>query len=187
MAPSTHLVAPIVETERLILRPHRADDLDAYAALWADPATVRFIGGRSLTRSEAWIRILRQIGHWQVLGFGFWALEDKATGALAGEAGFHDLKRDIVPRLDGSLEAGWALVPGMHGRGLGTEIVRALLAYADEKHPDARLTCMIEPANRPSMRLAERHGFREFARTVHAGAEVALFERRDEGREAHAH
>jgi RimJ/RimL family protein N-acetyltransferase len=170
-------VAPAIETERLILRPHRAGDLDAYAALWADPVTVRYIGGRPLTRSEAWIRILRQIGHWQVQGFGFWVVEDKATGTLAGEAGFHDVKRDIVPSLEGTLEAGWVLVPGTHGRGLGTEIVGALLAFAEAHHPGARLTCVIEPANGPSVRLAERHGFRAFARTVHGGADVTLFER----------
>lgn len=169
--------APVIETERLILRQHRTDDLNAYSALWADPATVRFIGGRPLTRSEAWIRILRQVGHWQVQGFGFWALEEKATGALAGEAGFHDLRRDIVPAFDGVPEAGWALAPAFHGRGLAQEAVAAIHAWNDATLMAPRTVCIIEPANAPSLRIAGSFGYGDPMETTLGGKPILLLTR----------
>ncbi len=169
--------APVIETERLILRAHRPEDHDAYAALWADPGTVRFIGGRPFSRSECWSRILRQIGHWQVQGFGFWALEDKGSGALAGEAGFHDLRRDIVPAFDGVPEAGWALAPAFHGRGLAREAVEAIHAWGDRHLGADRSVCIIEPENRASLRIARTVGYGDPIETRHAGTATLLLTR----------
>ena len=73
---------PVIETERLVLRAHRLDDFDAYAVMWADPVVTRFIGGKPRTREESWIRFLRHPGMWSMLGFGFWAIEEKASGRL---------------------------------------------------------------------------------------------------------
>jgi RimJ/RimL family protein N-acetyltransferase len=170
-------VAPGIETERLILRQHRPEDHDAYARLWADPATVRFIGGRPFSRSESWIRILRQIGHWQVQGFGFWALEDKATGALVGEAGFHDLRRDIVPAFDGVPEAGWALSPAFHGRGLAREAVQAFHDWGDRHLGAERSVCIIEPENQASLRIAQAIGYGDAVETSHGGTPILLLTR----------
>ena len=125
-----HPAHPTIETERTILRPHRLDDFDAYAAMWADPVVTRFIGGKPRTREESWIRFLRHPGMWSLLGYGFWAIEEKASGRFIGEAGFHDLKRDIVPSIEGMPEAGWALVPSAHGKGLASEVVGRMLAGA---------------------------------------------------------
>jgi RimJ/RimL family protein N-acetyltransferase len=86
---------PTLETGRLILRPHRREDFDSCAALWANPDVVRYIGGKPFTREEVWARLLRYAGHWQWLGFGFWALEEKETGAFAGELGFAEFMRDL--------------------------------------------------------------------------------------------
>lgn len=170
-------IAPVIETERLILRPHRPEDHDAYARLWADPATVRFIGGRPFTRSECWSRILRQIGHWRVQGFGFWALEDKATGQLAGEAGFHDLRRDIVPAFDGVPEAGWALAPAFHRRGLALEAVQAFHDWGDRHLGAGRRVCIIEPDNHASLRIAQAVGYGDAIETTHAGTPILLLTR----------
>ena len=169
--------APVIETERLFLRPHRPEDHDAYARLWADPATVRFIGGRPFGRSECWSRILRQIGHWQVQGFGFWMLEDKASGVPAGEAGFHDLRRDIVPAFDGVPEAGWVLAPAFHGRGLASEAVKAIHAWGDRHLAADRSVCIIEPENYASLRIAQALGYGVPIETVHAGTPVLLLTR----------
>ena len=56
--------APTIETERTILRAHRLDEFEAYAAMWADPVVTRFIGGKARTREESWIRFLRHPGMW---------------------------------------------------------------------------------------------------------------------------
>ncbi len=154
---------PTLETPRLRLRPYRLDEFDAYAAMWAEPAVIRFIGGEPLSREAAWTRFLRQIGLWHHLGFGFFALEDRATGRFVGEAGFHDLKRDITPSLEGSMEAGWGLITEMQGKGLAEEAMRQALAWAREHRTGARFTCIINPDNAASLRVAAKLGFLRFA------------------------
>ena len=169
---------PVIETPRLVLRGHRLDDFDAHAALWADPVVTRFIGGVPQTREQAWVRLLRHMGMWQALGFGFWAVTDRQTGRLLGEAGFHDLKRDLTPSLEGTLEAGWGFVPEVHGKGIATETVSAVIAWGEANRPGMRMTCLIDPANTASLRVAGKNGFREFGRTTYHGAPTILFERR---------
>jgi RimJ/RimL family protein N-acetyltransferase len=170
----TMAAIPTLETTRLILRPYRLEDFDAYAAMWSSPTVVRFIGGRPFSREIAWSRFLRQIGLWHHLGFGVFALEETATGAFAGEAGFHDLKRDLTPSLEGTMEAGWALTPSMQGRGLAEEAMRAAIGWARRHGPRDRLTAIIAPENRASLRVAEKLGFLEYARTTYSGAPVTL-------------
>ena len=68
---------PVIETKRLRLRGHRAADLPACAAMWAKEGVTRFIGGKPLTEEETWLRILRYAGHWALLGFGYWVVEEE--------------------------------------------------------------------------------------------------------------
>jgi RimJ/RimL family protein N-acetyltransferase len=172
---------PVLETPRLRLRAHRPEDAAAHAAMWADPAVVRFIGGVPLTREAAWSRLLRQPGLWQWLGFGFLAIEDRATGAFIGEAGFHDLKRDIAPSIEGTLEAGWVLARAAQGRGLAEEAMRAVLGWADATLPGQRITCIIRPGHAASLRVAAKLGFVPFAHASYTGAPILLLERAGAG------
>jgi RimJ/RimL family protein N-acetyltransferase len=169
---------PIVETKRLVLRDHRLADFDAYVAMWADPIVTRFIGGRPRTREDAWIRLLRHAGMWRHMGFGFWAVEEKATGRFIGEAGFHELRRDMEPSIEGTLEAGWGFVPDVHGKGFATEAVGAAIDWGVAIHPGMAMTCIIDPDNTVSMRVAEKHGFRERVRTAYQGTPTIVFDRR---------
>lgn len=166
-----------IETERLWLRPHRVDDLTACAAMWADPAVTRYIGGRPFSQEETWARLLRYIGHWAALGFGFWAVEEKATGEYAGELGFADFKREIEPPIDGAPEVGWAFVPRVHGRGYATEALRAVLAWGDTHLASGRTVCLVHPENAASLRVAEKVGFRESQRTTYKEQPVVLLAR----------
>jgi hypothetical protein len=88
----TEAGVPVLDTARTILRPHRLGDFETYAAMWAEPAVTRFIGGKPRTREESWMRFLRFAGLWSLIGYGFWAIEEKGTGRFIGEAGFHDLR-----------------------------------------------------------------------------------------------
>lgn len=166
---------PVLETERLRLRRHEIADLDASHAMWAHEDVYRFIGGRASGRDEAWARLLRYAGQWELLGFGYWLVEDRATGAFIGETGFLDAKRELDPPFGDTPEAGWALAPHAHGKGYAEEAVRAALAWADARWN--RTVCMIDPANAPSLRLADRLGYREYARTTFKDSPVILFER----------
>lgn len=168
---------PTLETERLRLRPYRLDDFEAYEAMWADPAVVRFIGGTPFTREQSWIRFLRQIGLWHHLGFGFFVLEDRSTGAFAGEAGFHDMRRPITPSIEGTMEAGWGLVSPLQGKGLAEEAMRAAIAWATVHGTGSRFTALIDPGNAASLRVAAKLGFQLLAETTYHGSPIVLLER----------
>ena len=168
---------PTLETPRLRLRAYALEDFEAYAALWAEPAVVRFIGGAPLSREAAWVRFLRQIGLWYHLGFGFFAIEEKASGALIGEAGFHDLHRALEPSIEGTMEAGWGLTGRMQGRGLAEEAMRAALDWAERHGTGSRFTCIIHPDNGASLHVAGKLGFTPFDRALYNGHPVVLMER----------
>ena len=166
-----------IDTERLTLRRHKPEDLIDSAAMWGDPDVTRYIGGQPQSAEEVWGKILRLIGHWEVMGFGYWVVREKATGRFVGEVGFGDFKREMSPAFDGAPEAGWALAPWAHGKGYAAEAMRAALAWGDRKFRKARMVCLISPENLPSLRLAEALGFREYARTTYKGSASTLLER----------
>src|ERR1700679_683147 len=97
---------PVLETDRLILRGHRIDDFPSYAAMWAEPVVTRFIGGAPLGEEDAWAKFLRIAGHWALMGYGFWAIEEKSTAKRIGEAGILNVKRDMQPSFHGVPEIG---------------------------------------------------------------------------------
>jgi RimJ/RimL family protein N-acetyltransferase len=171
------VTAPVLETERLRLRPYRADDLPEYAAMWADPLVTRHIGGTPLSMESAWWKILRHAGHWALLGFGYWVVEERASERLVGEVGFVDFKRDITPSLAGTPEIGWALVPRAHGAGFATEAARAAIAWGDARFSGAPTVCLIAPENAASIRVAAKCGYREHVTTTYAGAPMVVFRR----------
>jgi RimJ/RimL family protein N-acetyltransferase len=168
---------PTLETPRLRLRAYRLDEFDAYVAMWQEPSVYRFIGGQSMSREWTWMRFLRQIGHWQHLGFGYFAIEDRETGRFIGEGGFQDMKRDLMPSIEGTMEIGYALVPEAQGKGLVEEAMRAALHWGDEHGKGRRYTCMISTDHAASIHVAEKLGFSEFARTTYHDKPVVLLER----------
>lgn len=169
--------APVVETERLILRGYRAEDLAESHANWSDPEVVRHISGRASSEEEAWARLLRNSGLWPILGYGYWAVEEKASGRFVGDVGFADFMRAITPSLKGAPEIGWVLGSWAHGRGYATEAARAALAWGEAQWGPRRTVCIIAPENAPSLRVAEKCGYRAFAHTTHHDTPVILLER----------
>jgi RimJ/RimL family protein N-acetyltransferase len=175
---TTPSAIPVIETERLRLRGHRVEDFAACAAMWADPAVTRHISGRAFTAEESWAKLVRYVGHWALLGYGFWAIEERASGRFAGEAGFADFRRDIEPSLAGTPEIGWVLAPWAHGQGFATETVRAAVAWGDSHFgAGVRTACIIAPENLVSIRVAGKCGYRETARTTYKGEPTILFHR----------
>jgi len=145
--------------------------------MWADPTVTRYIGGRPFSEEETWARFLRYFGLWQVLGYGYWAIEERASGKFVGEAGFADFMRDLEPSVKGLPEIGWVLVPSVHGKGYATEAARAAIAWAESDLKASRMVCLIHPENGASIRVAEKCGFRECARTTYKDFPAILFER----------
>ena len=163
---------PVIETARLRLRGHGTQDFDALAAMWGDPAVARFIGGKPSTREEVWGRLLRYAGLWALLGFGYWAVEDRADGAFVGDVGFAEFKREIIPSMEGLPEIGWVLSPRIHGRGYATEAVAAALTWGDAHFGSSPTACIIDPENLASIGVARKSGYREIARTDYRGPTI---------------
>ncbi len=168
---------PVLETARLKLRGHRLNDFTQCAAMWADPQVTQYIGGKPLTEEEAWTKFLRYVGHWRLLGFGYWAVEEKATGSFVGELGFADYKRDLQPSLNGTPEIGWVLASPAHGKGYATEAVRAAVAWGDAHFQSARTACIIAPENLASIRVAEKCGYCRPQPANYKGKPTLLFVR----------
>lgn len=171
---------PVIETERLKLRGHRLDDFVHCVSMWSDPEVTRYIGGKALTEEEAWTKFLRYVGHWALLGFGYWVVEEKTTGTYAGEIGFADYKRDLNPSFEGAPEIGWALVSRVHGKGYATEAIRAAVAWGDT-HFKTHTACIIDPQNIPSLRVAAKCGYREMYPATYRGKSVTIFVRGKNG------
>lgn len=152
--------APLLETKRLRLRAHTLADFPTYCTLWADPAVMRFIGGKPNTAEESWARLLRNAGHWSLMGFGSWLVEERATGEFVGEVGLFNYQRMIEPPLGETPEIGWILSPAKHGHGYATEAVQAIISWGQERFAASELACLIHPENAASLHVAEKCGFR---------------------------
>ncbi len=150
--------APVLLTERLILRGHGAADFPACVAMWTDPAVTRCIVATSFTPEEVWARLLRYVGHWQVLGYGYWVIEDKAAQRYLGEIGFADIRRGFG--IEGAArEFGVALAADAQRQGYAREAAAACHAWADQCLARETL-CIVHPDNLRSLRLVELLGYR---------------------------
>lgn len=151
--------APLLETDRLRLRPYRADDLAVLHAIWSDPGVYGPLGAEPATRQDAWMRLLRYGGLWSMLGYGYWAVEHKASGAMIGDIGYADFMRDMQPSLEGMPEMGWVLASSAHGKGYASEALAAISAWGRRHFGAHRDCCVISPDNAASIRVAEKGGF----------------------------
>jgi len=168
-------MAPTLTTARLTMTGHRRADLDACAAMWADPRVYAMIGGKPRVREEVWLRLLRSVGQWQLFGYGGWVVRETASGRFVGDVGLIEAERAIMPPLTVP-EVGWAVVPAFHGQGMAREAVEAALDWADRKGPRATC-CIIHPDNAASIRLAERVGYRFLREARYSDAPTLVFER----------
>ena len=160
----------ILETERLRLRVFRDDDLDAYARICADPEVMRYLGdGKPLTRDDAWRQMAWILGHWQLRGYGLWAVEERATGTLIGRIGH------INPEGWPGFELGWMLGRAFWGRGYATEGARRALEFAFAELKQRHVISLIRPDNTPSIRVAERLGESLEGRVHLFGAEALVY------------
>ena len=168
---------PVIETERLRLRRHTNADLAPSLAMWSDPNTTRFIGGKPSSEQQTWMRLLQYVGHWDLMGFGYWAIEERLSGAFIGEVGFADFKRDIAPSMRGNPELGFALSGSYQRKGFATEAVRGALSWADAHLPYPQTVCLIDLENRISLRVAEKCGYDVFERGRYNGQSVLFLSR----------
>jgi RimJ/RimL family protein N-acetyltransferase len=178
---------PVLETERLVLRPWRAADSADYARILADPQVMRFLGAgwrfrakraaasllAVVSDAEGRRAIERLLDHWEQHGFGEWAVEEKEHGALIGEIGltYHpDWKADPT-----QVEIGWLLARSAWGRGLATEGGRAALAYAFDHVGMERVISIARVGNTRSERVMLRLGLSFVGTAFWKGGDVVWY------------
>jgi RimJ/RimL family protein N-acetyltransferase len=146
--------APTLETPRLILRGWRPEDFEPYAAMLAEPETARFITrkGEPFGKGEAWREMALLIGHWQMLGYGMFVVEERATGAFLGRIG------PLAPPGWPGFEIAWGLAAAARRQGFAEEAARAAIDWSFESFALDRIVSIIHPLNLASQRLAERVG-----------------------------
>lgn len=140
-----------IETERLLLRPPRIEDFDAYADKMADAEGSRFIGGPQL-RAVAWRGFLAQAGAWMIQGFSMFSVIEKTSGQWIGRLG--PWQPDGWP----GPEIGWGLVRSAWGKGYACEGTVAAIDWTFEHLGWTEMIHSIHPDNHASQKLAQRLG-----------------------------
>jgi RimJ/RimL family protein N-acetyltransferase len=145
---------PRLETERLLLRGYAESDLDALAAMQADPEVMRHLGatGAVRTRAETWTGMAVAMGQWALRGHSMWVWQERATGRIVGRGGILDLFGWPEP------EFAYALVRDAWGQGFAQEAGRAVLPWGFSTLGRDRLVSFIKPANHASKRTAAALG-----------------------------
>ncbi len=161
---------PRLETQRLILRAFCKADLDTYAEMCADPEVMRYIGnGQPLSRAESWRNMAMMLGHWQLRGYGMWAVEERQSGMMIGRIGCWQ------PEGWPGFEIGWTLLRVHWGGGFATEAARAAMNHAFCKLEQSHVISLIRPENASSRRVAEKLGEKLEGTTEIFGSEAVVY------------
>jgi RimJ/RimL family protein N-acetyltransferase len=168
---------PVIETERLVLRAMLRADFPNFAAIWAEPQTVRYMGGRVYGENDSWTSFLRNAGTWVVEGFGHWGIFRKTDEVLLGHTGFFTARRGLGADFDADPEAGWVLQPAAQGQGFAREAVAAAHAWLDRQGIAATTWAMIDVGNDVSLGLAAKQGYVAQREAEYLGDRVMLLAR----------
>ena len=153
-------------TERLVLRRWRAEDVEPYAAMCADPEVMRWIGdGSTLGLDECRRAVERFELLWAQNGFGLFALEEKASAQLIGFVGL--AIPTFLPEILPAIEIGWRLARHAWGKGFATEAARAALAFGFGRPELDRIVSIHQRGNVASGRIMQKLGMRLERDTVH--------------------
>jgi len=159
----------ILETPRLLLRMWRNEDFATYEKMCADPEIMKYLGGRIFDRLEAWRHMAFLVGHWELRGYGHWAVEEKESGKFVGRIGF------LNPEGWPGFEVGWALAREFWGKGYATEGARRALDYAFHDLDKDHVISLIHPENKNSIKVAERLGETLEGQTELLGHDVLIY------------
>jgi len=166
---SAYPTMPRIETERLILRMLRAEDLDELSALMSDPDVVRYVGnGKPVSREESDRALQSILKHWQTHGFGRWAVIDKHSRKFVGFGGLRSLF--------GTPEVVYHLAKAHWGKGLATELGRAALRFGFEERGFERIVAITKPPNKASIHVLEKLGMQFEMITSYYDMEVVQYQ-----------
>ncbi|MEM6616900.1 MAG: GNAT family N-acetyltransferase [Pseudomonadota bacterium] len=171
----TKTVLPL--SERIAFRVPDLSAYDDLVRLRGDAEVMKFVSGSPQDAEAVWYRLLRSMGHWEAFGYGYWMLHDRGTNAFLGEAGIAHFRRLIVPPLPDVPEAGWMLLPSAWGRGLATEAMRAIIAWADDHVDYQEMVSIYAPEHTASIRVGEKCGFQFERKALYREDEITVMRR----------
>lgn len=148
-----HRELPMLETKRLLIRPTRLHDFDAYAAYMRDPESTRFLGGVQ-PRSVAWRGFMTMAGAWYLQGFSMFSVLLKDTHEWIGRVG------PWMPEGWPGSEVGWGIARAHCGRGFATEAAAASMDWAFDTLGWDEVVHTIAPDNIASQQVARKLGAR---------------------------
>lgn len=147
----TPLIFPLVG-ERVLLRPIELDDAAAAHGIYGDPEVMRFVGaGGAVSPGTTAQMITDYRRHQREHGFAFWAVVDRGTDALIGDAGLELTRFGI--------ELGYTLARTAWGRGLATEAAQLCVDAAFGPLDIPRLVAVADDENPASARVLQKLGF----------------------------
>ncbi|MCB1339973.1 MAG: GNAT family N-acetyltransferase [Pseudooceanicola sp.] len=164
---------PTLNGLRVTLRAMRPEDFERYASICAMPDALRVMNGGGWPRRRAWEAFLRNAGHWQMTGFGQWAVVDQKSRTIVGQTGFYFDSEVVDEEFDAYPQVGWLMLADCAGNGLALEAVRAAHDWFD-RVVTGRLVAKVAEGNEGSLELADTLGYRL---TGSAGGSVLM--RRD--------
>jgi RimJ/RimL family protein N-acetyltransferase len=166
----------VLTTQRLTLTPMQADDFDFLFAMWRHPVFCKAMNVEPMSEETVWMRLLRDIGHWQVCGYGNWLVRLKDSNTPIGSMGIFNYRRDMVPVLTVP-ELGWGFHPDFHRKGYGLESLSAALTYTDQVMKAPLTAAIISHANTASQGLARQAGYVDAGEVSFHGKPALFFER----------
>jgi RimJ/RimL family protein N-acetyltransferase len=144
---------PVLETQRLLLRPPRREDFDGWVEFAGDEETMRYLGG-AVPRTVAWRYLLTTAGAWSIQGFAMFSVVEKATGRWVGRVG------PWFPEGWPGTEVGWGILRSRWGRGYAGEAATAAIDWAFAELGWSEVIHIIEPTNAASVAVARKLGSR---------------------------
>jgi ribosomal-protein-alanine N-acetyltransferase len=145
-----------LETERLILRSFREEDVDLMAQLFANPDFMRFSLGVFTERKQT-IAFVEKVMGWDRAGIPSQSsVALRCRDAIIGYCGFFYHPEDGIE----DIEIGYRLHPDHWNRGLITEAARAVRDHGFREWGLSRVISLIHPENVPSRRVAEKNGMK---------------------------
>ena len=168
---SVNIMDPFT-TERLTLRPFRADDADAlFTNVFGHPEVMYFSAyGTHATINDTLPYLERYIAHQARRGFSIWAVEDRKSGDFIGMCGL--IERDYNDQ-SSDIELGYRLRPEYWGHGLATETAAAWVAHGFETLDLDRIIAIVRPAHKASLHVLDKVGFKYVGERMSSGKQAA--------------
>ena len=159
----------LLETPRLLLRPFAAGDAVLVHRVYSDPEVMRYVATGPMESIAVTERLLSDYAaHQRRHGYSFWAVIERASGTLIGDAGLYRTPA-------GEVELGYTLGAAWWGQGYATEAAGRWLETAFGELGMSEVVALAEPANTASLHVLDKLGMRRDGERIAFGRPHAVF------------